>query len=201
MAAIVRVALRSRNVHLARFLAVARHYMLRVQSELAHLQTDGRQGVPATSLEWHSRVQVTAEAVTIVLRKRKNEPHGAAIARSCVCRAQGPLLCGTCALKAQVTEARARGLHAGAAIFPVSLQKAMQLIRSWAAAAGVEAPTWHAFRRGMASDMLAQGSSVAQILVAGGWRSSAFLRYLVRTDVDLEAACSFALNASDSEAE
>ena len=47
---------------------------------------------------------------------------------------------------------------------------------------------WHAFRRGAASDMLRSGSSVGDILLAGSWRSGAFLRYLRRSEVDARAS-------------
>jgi hypothetical protein len=40
--------------------------------------------------------------------------------------------------------------------------------------------TWHALRRGMANDMLRSGRPLAQVLVAGGWKSSAFLAYVKR---------------------
>ena len=55
---------------------------------------------------------------------------------------------------------------------------------------------WHAFRRGAASDMLRSGSSVGDILIAGSWRSGAFLRYLRRSELDTRAA----LDASHADA-
>ena len=55
--------------------------------------------------------------------------------------------------------------------------------------ADVDLPAaWHAFRRGMAADMLRGGSPIGEILVAGSWRSGAFLRYLRRAEVDARAA-------------
>ena len=58
---------------------------------------------------------------------------------------------------------------------------------------------WHSLRRGMARDLLDSGATLSTILRAGGWRSSAFLRYLCRKDVDSREATEFALADSASE--
>ena len=47
--------------------------------------------------------------------------------------------------------------------------------------------------------MLRRGSTVAHILVSGGWRSAAFLRYLRNRDIDARAALEVAQAASDSD--
>ena len=70
-------------------------------------------------------------------------------------------------------------------------------LASFAAGLGFERSGWHAFRRGMASDLIATGTPLAQVLTAGGWRSSAFLRYVSRGEADEAAACQGALAASD----
>ena len=61
--------------------------------------------------------------------------------------------------------------------------------------------TWHYLRRGMATDLLRHGSSLSQLLVAGGWKSSAFLRYLLRKDLDEREAADLCIDASDSDRE
>ena len=61
-------------------------------------------------------------------------------------------------------------------------------------------PHWHAFRRGMASDMLAAGCKLHEVLAGGGWRSSAFLRYLHTQDLEDRLALEQAFIASDDEA-
>ena len=59
----------------------------------------------------------------------------------------------------------------------------------------------HALRRGMAQDIIDAGGSLAVLLRAGDWRSSAFLAYL-RENQPQEAAVSQAvINVSDSEPE
>ena len=60
---------------------------------------------------------------------------------------------------------------------------------------------WHAFRRGMAQDLLDSGSTLSYILRAGGWRSGAFLRYLTGSSLDDREALEFTVNDSDSDAE
>ena len=69
--------------------------------------------------------------------------------------------------------------------FPVS--RIFMTFRSYCTTLGLQAG-WHAFRRGRASDMLRSGSSVGDILLAGSWRSGAFLRYLRRAELDTRAS-------------
>ena len=49
--------------------------------------------------------------------------------------------------------------------------------------------------------MLRSGSDLANILLAGGWKSSAFLKYLLREEVDEYASMDIVFATSDSEAE
>jgi hypothetical protein len=51
----------------------------------------------------------------------------------------------------------------------------------------------------MATDLLLSGSTISQILKAGGWRSAAFLKYLRLRDVDHREALDFSLALSDPE--
>jgi hypothetical protein len=60
-------------------------------------------------------------------------------------------------------------------------------------------PGWHFLRRGMARDLLDSGCPLSHLMRAGGWRSSSFLKYLLRTDLDSREAAEFALADSDSE--
>ena len=57
----------------------------------------------------------------------------------------------------------------------------------------------HDFRRGHAQDMAAKGRTLAQILRAGDWRSSAFAIYLDTPDIQARAVVETALNAEDSD--
>ena len=99
------------------------------------------------------------------------------------------VLCGVCSLVAQLRQRRDDGASPAEPVFPGVEgypAQALARLRRRCAALGFLCG-WHAFRRGMASDMLNSGSTIAQILMAGGWRSAAFLRYLTRRDVDERA--------------
>ena len=92
------------------------------------------------------------------------------------------------------------GASPTAPLFP-GLQGASARTIFLAVASSVGLPaTWHAFRRGMAQDMLARGDPLAEILLAGGWRSGGFLRYLSRQDLDRRVALEFAMAGSGDEA-
>ena len=59
----------------------------------------------------------------------------------------------------------------------------------------------HAFRRGMAQDILDAGGSLAVLMRAGDWRSSAFLAYLRESQPQETAVSQMVFNLSDSEVE
>jgi hypothetical protein len=59
----------------------------------------------------------------------------------------------------------------------------------------------HAFRRGMAQEILDLGGSLGTLLKAGDWCSSAFLKYLRHQQTEDVAAGAVIINLSDSEAE
>ena len=56
----------------------------------------------------------------------------------------------------------------------------------------------HDFRRGHAKDMAESGSTLAQILRAGQWRSAAFMRYMEEASLSRQAAVDIAID-SDGE--
>ena len=64
---------------------------------------------------------------------------------------------------------------------------------------GVQSCSWHAFRRGRATDMLRAGDDLSSILQMGGWRSPAILTYLARDELDRRAAGLDLINNSASE--
>ena len=59
--------------------------------------------------------------------------------------------------------------------------------------------TSHAFRRGMAQDIVDAGGSLAELLRAGGWNSNAFLYYLRDTQVQDVAVSQMVVLLSDTE--
>ncbi len=179
----------------ARVVVVARDFMLRVQSELGPLQLDGRPP------RWHSRVVFDCDRVRLILASRKNAPDGAEIVRRCTC-ARSPrkmLLCGVCCIRALVRDARARGVAPDDLILSGGLSVHLARVQRYAEVLCLPRPSWHSFRRGAARDMLKRGCTLAQLLEAGGWRSSAFLQYLSRRDIDARTGIELALIDSDSE--
>lgn len=197
--ALVRRAVREGLTDLARIMTIARQFLSRVADETFPLQLDGRQGLGSDDLQWHSQVVLGASSAIVILRTRKNEPRGARLTRKCVCASQHPLLCGVCSLRAAVAESTAQGRDPRQRLFTLQPAAALADLRRLSAFLDLGRPGWHAFRRGMAQDMLDGGSSLSQILQAGGWRSSAFLRYLIKHDVDAREAAEFAIADSDSD--
>ena len=57
----------------------------------------------------------------------------------------------------------------------------------------------HDFRRGHAEDMRQNGSTLAQILIAGQRRSAALLRYLDEADLEKDVAYAVAVQSEDEE--
>ena len=176
--------------------------------ELLPLQTDEQSGLQPDDTRWHSQVVTSStrgsrRKAFVNLRARKNACAGDTITRTCS-RAdteESKRLCGVCALAGQVAEATASGQGVRDLLFP-ALQRVLALRALKAAAADAGLPAvWHAFRRGTATDMLNGGPPpLAEILLAGGWKSVAFLRYLTRGDLDERAAVDFAFEESDGEA-
>ena len=185
-----------------RIYAIARHFMPRVSNELLPLQLDGRHGLGSRDTTWHSQVLFPDSTTAIIrLRSRKNAASGDDIMRRCICDAQGPAMCGVCALRGAVAAHRAAGRRPTDRIFAVDAKEALAFLRAVTTAAGGLRPTWHAFRRGYATDLLASGQDWGAVMLAGGWRSNAFLDYLRSRELTAQAAGELVFSFSDSEAE
>lgn len=196
---LVTVALDHGWEDLARVFVLARGFLFRVVNELLPLQADG----PSTSTDqhrclWHSAVSIQHRKVTVQLRSRKNQPEGSTLVRICSCSNGLDLLCCACALAKQIEIAKGRSPSLSS-IWPFSPAEATRLFRICCDRANIPWPGWHAFRRGMATDMLDKGSPLSTILRAGGWRSGAFLAYLTKSALDKREAVEFTMNDSDSE--
>ena len=196
---LIRAAVDSGDMELARLLAIARHFLLRAADELFPLQRAGRSSLPSDSLAWHSELDLGKTSV-IVLRTRKNKPRGSKISRSCVCRTQHPLLCGACILRVLSQDSIRQRKGPQERLFTSSPTSALTRLRSLALDLGLPVHFgWHSLRRGMARDLLDGGCSLGQLLYAGGWRSAAVLRYLTWPDVDSRVATDLVINESDSD--
>ena len=64
---------------------------------------------------------------------------------------------------------------------------------------GLERVSTHAIRRGMAQDILDAGGSLAVLLKAGDWSSSAYLRYVRASQPQELAVAQAVIEMSDSD--
>ena len=60
---------------------------------------------------------------------------------------------------------------------------------------------WHAARRGMATDLIATRHDWGAVLLAGGWKSNAFLDHLRSRELSAQAAGDQHFSFGDREAE
>ena len=146
---------------------------------------------------------------TVSLRSRKNEPYGAELTRPCTCPPwqRDSAMCPVHSVRRWLLASRrlARGRFFPGNPFSNqrSFMRRFSDLGRRLQERGFDVWTSQGFRRGMAQDILESGGSVANILKAGGWRSSAFLLYLERAQVDEVTMldCIFAHDAAaDSEA-
>ena len=156
---------------------VARHFCLRYGSEL----------VPLHSNNSHSKVvfrQIGSRwEATVHLHHRKMYRQSVEVIRRCICELQTPDLCGVCALRRQPEEGRK---------FPsITYSSALAILKTGCLALNFErAAEWgtHAFRRGWADEVLAQGG-VPAMFHTGGWRGLAAFGYAsARTRAAIQAA-------------
>lgn len=195
---LVEVAVSEMDGAAARMYIVCFSFLFRVASECSPLQWDGRAGIPCDDIGWHSQVRISSRAVTVILRTRKNSPHGATLVRRCVCGVRANLFCGACALSSQVRSSRCSDSPAGR-VFGIDDGVSLAAFQRRCSSLGLPICGWHAFRRGGAEFLLESGQSLGFVLHAGGWRSAAFLKYISREKLDTKAAFEVAASLSDSD--
>ena len=188
----------------ARAYVIAYSFLLRCGDELFNLQIDGRD-----SGDYHSHVVFSKKSpsgpasATIHLASRKNAQGGATISRPCLCGKGHPSSrCGVCALIAAAHSHLRRGGSKVDRIFgSLKARRASSELRRRGLGFGIDRCSWHAFRRGAASDIVRSGGTIGFLMHQGGWRSAAFLKYLLASDIN--DRCSLQASAaglsSDSE--
>ena len=142
--------------------------------------------------------QVTPNTVSLRLPSRKNLPQGTSMKRRCICQ-QHPWLCPVhmASRLCVKVDREMRGK-----IFPFSYSSLQNVLRAHLSALQVPDANEYstkAFRRGTAREMLANQSSLADVLVAGQWRSAAFLLYIDKMDVEEDAVFAALDSLSDEE--
>ena len=184
--ALIKEAVKDDKPDMACLMAVGRLFMLRIPSE----------GIP---LEWngtHSSIEVDEQRAVITLATRKNSRVPVKLVRRCCCVSSGRSLCAVHWLL------RHRAHGGEGRLFKFGVNQFVNRVRTYATKLGMDElrrVSTHAFRRGMAQDILDLGGNVATLLRAGDWSSSAFLKY-VRYAQPQEVAISQAvIDVSDSD--
>ena len=151
-----------------------------------------RLGAKSAPLSFRPREEGWECDVTFMERKCFTAP--VVVSRSCICKSQGRLLCGQCALRSiSVSEHILRGdsICSSPVFSSVTYTSALASLKLGAAALGFPNPaSWatHCFRRGFAEDALRAGGPGTRFW-AGGWRGVATLGYTeARTRGKLGAA-------------
>ena len=185
---LVNMAISEGDLLAARAYVVAYSFLFRCGDELFNLQLDGRE----SGDDYHSHVIFEEKSpsgpasATVHLASRKNAPGGATISRPCLC--SGNRLssrCGVCALIAVVHSHLRRGGSRLDRIFgSLRSRRASSDLRRRGFSIGINRCSWHAFRRGAASDIVRSGGTIGFLMHQGGWKSAAFLRYLLASDIN-----------------
>ena len=177
------------DVLAARAYAVAYSFLLRRQSDLFGIQIDGRGSGARHHPHLVFREGTLANPPAAGhLTSRKNSPKGAVISRLCICgRDRRSIRCGHCPLKAIVnSHIKGGGGEQDPILGTLMSSRALrkQRLRRRGAVLGIERCSWHAFRRGAASDIMRPGGTIGLFMSQGGWRSGAFLKYFLASDVE-----------------
>ena len=161
-------------------------FLLRLPSEALPCTVGGA----AFESDSQTLVWLGGDELHLRLQRRKNMPEGSQISRRCWCKSD----CATCPVHVlgkffaelppgsqpfdRITPALAlRALKAALALLP-DTRKDASLYRC------------HVFRRGHAQDLAASGATLVEILLAGQWRSPAFLDYIDRKMLERDAVLS-----------
>ena len=182
--------MRARSDHeMADLCIIAYNGAFRVQSEL----------LPATFSRDAQLWTISEDnSTTIELPSRKNRKLPSKVIRDCTCSVN-PDLCIHLAverrLKSCIRQQRTK-------IWTLMYHQAMQLLRSALTELGTpdaHAYGLHAFRRGIAQDLMRADTPIRDILAACDWRSSAFEWYLARENIDNAAVLRAASALSDED--
>ena len=147
-------------------------------SEWLNLHVPIRDGVKGV-------VGLTNGQLLVRLKSRKNSIFGDTVCRTCVCRgAEGVSghipapLCPVHALWPWIVKYRKGGQRVFCENISKSASSFLKTALRAREVAGAENYGLHSLRRGAAQSLVDSGSSLATLLRAGGWKSSAFTAYL-----------------------
>ena len=187
--ATIQAAAQDEAVESACLMAVARLFLLRAPSEGIRLQWNGS----------HSKIELEGSKITLTLMARKNRATPTVMTRESCCRSSGKSPCAVHWLASQFRRCGTRER-----VFQLSKHQFARDVKLYGEKAGITG--WqtlgtHAFRRGMAQEILDEGGNLAILLKAGDWTSSAFLHYLREAQVQDVAVGQTIINLSESKSE
>ena len=170
-------------------------FLLRVQSEGLELTAGSENLARSLKAGVHSCCWVGDNVLFIHLARRKHRQCGSTLQRSCACSRVGAAMC-------VVHRFMQHRFQAGSRIWHLGAYDSLQLVRRLLAKSGAKHPehfTLKGFRSGKATQMAKDGETLAAILMAGEWRSAAFLRYISETELDREKVLRQALEEDEEE--
>ena len=185
----VKAAMTSGELEVAALMAVARQFLLRVPSE----------GIP---LEWggsHSHVSLEPSRAVLTLMSRKNSRVPVTLTRECCCMSSGERVCAVHWLHRLRCSSEGNGR-----VFSITKHYFARQIKELARQVGITEHArfgTHAFRRGMARDIVDHGGSLATLMEAGGWTSAAYKAYLRNAQVEDVSVTNTLIMLSDSDNE
>ena len=160
-------------------------FLLRLPSEALPIRIGGS-GCPDGE---HAVIVATTDRLQLTLRSRKNRAERTVLTRTCWC-AQCELTCPVHVLGAYFAPFGS-GVRPFAGFTPASALAILRTLLTELGVADAHLYRTHDLRRGHARDLQARGATLREILLAGDWRSAAFLKYLdieqLEDDVVVEA--------------
>jgi len=141
-------------------------------------------------------MSISDNSAIIRLPRRKNKISGSTLSRSCTFT-KLPEICPCHQLVA-----RSNQTLPGSQLFSYPYQRILSNIRDILRNVGEEDYKLygcHSLRRGMAQDIWENTKSLKDVLLAGEWRSPAFLLYLNQTEVNEEVVLQAILHEDDDE--
>ena len=155
-------------------------FLLRLPSEALPTvcALSGRQPVAQSVL------RLEGDELVMCLQKRKNRRLGSTLRRRCWCRTSA-ITCPVHELAKMVDWSSDRPLFEGMSSGE-ALRGLRRILQEMAEPEAAHYKT-HDLRRGHAEDLRASGATLREILLAGDWRSPAFLKYLNLEKLESEA--------------
>ena len=190
--------------YLGPLLLVGWEFLFRMQSECFPLELGRQEDLATIPAGRHSAVVVLhtkTPSLAIRLRRRKHRPAGSLLVRSCNCKPGS--ISNFCVVHRVTAWVSASALLPGQKLWANATQACalthMRRLLTLLGTPDAHQCSWKAVRSGRATEMAADGFTLAKILEAGEWRSSAFLRYIDETAADQGQSLRAALEENDED--